>query len=165
MRKDTALPVMVGTVVRAALESTNRIEPKSGISSPNFVQLPLRKNGRAAPMNPPVFTSILFCITALTLVSCGSDGPGAIWVDPGKFTLYHCDDDFSRRLKELTARENELRGLIDKANESAAGAVIGSIAYRSDYDAVLAEEKLLQRKATEKKCGFTTEYQSDQIVR
>jgi hypothetical protein len=124
----------------------------------------MRKNGRAAPMNPPVFTSILFCITALTVASCGSDGPDTIWVDPGKFMLYHCDD-FSRRLKELTARENELRGLIDKANESAAGAVIGSIAYRSDYDAVLAEEKLLQRKATEKKCGFTTEYQSDQIVR
>jgi hypothetical protein len=32
--------------------------------------------------------------------------------------------------------------------------VIGSFAYRSDYDAVLAEEKLLQRNAAEKNCGL-----------
>ena len=47
-------------------------------------------------------------------------------------------------------RENELRGLIEKANESSGGAVIGSLAYRSDYESVLAEEKLLQRTAAEK---------------
>jgi hypothetical protein len=115
-------------------------------------------------MTPPAFTSILFCVAALTVASCGSDGPDTMWVDPGKFTFYHCDA-LSRRSKELTARESELRGLIEKANESAAGAVIGSIAYRGDYEAVIAEEKLLQRKAVENKCSFTTEYQSDQIVR
>jgi hypothetical protein len=115
-------------------------------------------------MNPPVFTFILFCIASLAVASCGSDGPGTMRVDPGRFTFYHCDA-LSRRSKELTARESELRALIEKANESAAGAVIGSIAYRSDYEAVIAEEKLLQRKAAENKCSFTTEYQSDQIVR
>jgi hypothetical protein len=73
-----------------------------------------------------------FCI-ALTAVGSGSDDPG-IWVDPAKFTLYHCED-LSRRLKELTTRESELRALIEKANESTGGAVIGSVAYRSDYEA------------------------------
>ena len=53
----------------------------------------------------------------LTLGACGlSDGPGAIWVDPGKFAFYHCED-LARRWKELVEREKELRGLIEKANE------------------------------------------------
>jgi hypothetical protein len=112
-----------------------------------------------------IYTTGLFCIAAaLTVASCADDGPGSISVAPGKFTFYHCND-FSRRLKELTARENELRGLIEKANDSAAGAVIGSIAYRSDYEAVLSEEKLLRRTAGEKNCSFTTDYHSDQIIR
>jgi hypothetical protein len=117
-----------------------------------------------ARMTTSVLSIVLFCIAALIVGSCASNDPGAIWVDPGKFTFYHCDD-LARRSKDLAAREVELRSLIEKANESTAGAVIGSIAYRSDYEAVLSEEKLLQRKATEKKCSFTTDYQSDQIIR
>jgi hypothetical protein len=65
----------------------------------------------------------------------------------------------------LVARENELRGLIEKANETSAGAVIGSISYRSDYDAVLVEKKLLQSVAADKKCAFAQDYQSDHMIR
>jgi hypothetical protein len=61
----------------------------------------------------------------------GSDGPGAIWIDPVSLLFYRCDH-LAQRWKDLIARENELRGLFEKANESAAGAVIGSVAYRSD---------------------------------
>ena len=82
--------------------------------------------------------SFLFTPAALIVTGCGSDGPGAIWVDPGKYTFYKCDD-LARRWKALITREDELRGLIEKANESAAGAVIGSVAYRSDYEVVLSE--------------------------
>jgi len=93
-----------------------------------------------------------------------SDGAGALFVDPGRYTLYHCDDLAARR-KVLITRENELRGLIERAGESPSGAVIGSLAYRSDYDAVLAEEKLLQRNAAEKNCSFASPLQSDQTIR
>jgi hypothetical protein len=65
----------------------------------------------------------------------------------------------------LITREDELRGLIEKANESTAGAVIGSVAYRSDYEAVLTEEKMVQRTAADKKCSFMADYQSDHIIR
>ena len=43
--------------------------------------------------------------------------------------------------------------------------MIGSFAYRSDYDSVLAEEKLLQRNAAEKNCSFASPLQSDQTIR
>jgi len=116
------------------------------------------------PLACKVYSAILLTLAAFIVASCGSDGPGAIWVDPGKFTFFRCDD-LARRWKELLLREDELRGLIDKANESAAGAVIGSVAYRSDYEAVLTEEKMVQRTAVEKKCSFMTNYQSDHIIR
>ena len=108
--------------------------------------------------------SFLFTPAGLIVTGCGTDDPGAIWVDPGKYTFYKCDD-LARRWKVLITREDELRGLIEKANDSAAGAVIGSIAYRSDYEAVLSEEKLLQRTAADKKCSFMADYQSDHIIR
>ena len=105
-----------------------------------------------------------FAVLALTGCGLSTDGAGALFVDPGRYTLYHCDDLAARR-KILIARENELRGLIERAGESTGGAVIGSFAYRSDYDAVLAEEKLVQRNAAEKNCSFASPLQSDQTIR
>ena len=101
----------------------------------------------------------------LALSGCGlSDGAGALFVDPGRYTLYRCDDLAAQR-KLLIARENELRGLIERAGETPGGAVVGSFAYRSDYDTVLAQEKLLQRNAAEKNCSFASPLQSDQTIR
>src|SRR5215471_4851786 len=107
----------------------------------------------------------LSSLALCALTGCGmSDGAGALFVDPGRYTLYRCEDLAARR-QVLATRENELRGLIEKASESAAGSVIGSLAYRSEYDSVLAEEKLLQRKASEKNCSFAVPSQSDQTLR
>ncbi len=52
------------------------------------------------------------------LAGCGmSDGPGSLLVDPGRYSAYHCND-LAARWKILVAREKDLRGLMDKANES-----------------------------------------------
>jgi hypothetical protein len=55
---------------------------------------------------------------------------------------------------------------MERAGESTGGAVVGSIAYRSDYDTVLAQEKLVQRQAAEKQCNFVspTQSQSDRPI-
>ena len=105
-----------------------------------------------------------FSRLSFPLAGCGSDGAGAIFIDPGRYTLYHCDELATRR-KALIAREAELRGLMERASESAAGSVIGSLAYRSEYDSVIAEQKLLQRNAREKNCSFALPLQSDQTLR
>jgi hypothetical protein len=108
---------------------------------------------------------VVLCAVLCGLAGCGmSDGAGALFVDPGRYTLYRCEDLVARR-KVLVAREAELRGLIEKASESTGGAVIGSLAYRSEYESVLTEQRLLQRKAEEKNCGFVAPSQSDQVLR
>lgn len=105
----------------------------------------------------------LLSLAAVALAGCGG-GAGAFLVDPGHYSAYHCNE-LAARWKVLVARENELRGLMDKASEGAGGTVIGSLAYRSDFETILTEERLVQRTAAEKNCGFTPDYQSDHTIR
>ena len=85
-------------------------------------------------------------------------------VDPGRYEAYHCND-LVTRWKQLSDRERDLRALMDKASQSGTGAMIGAVAYRSDYESVLTQERLVQRAAAEKKCELTTTFQSDQSIR
>lgn len=102
---------------------------------------------------------------AAGLAGCSAgDSPGALLVDPGRYSAYHCND-LATRKKELATREKELRELIERADQGTGGAVIGSLAYRPEYESVLSEEKLLQRTAAEKNCNPTQQFQSDQIIR
>jgi hypothetical protein len=105
------------------------------------------------------------CVAAVGLAGCSlSDGYGTLNVDPGRYAVYHCKDLIAQRAN-LARREQELRNLIDKANEGPAGGPIGAMAYRADYENVLTEEKLLLRTAAEKNCELVPTYQSDQTVR
>jgi hypothetical protein len=102
---------------------------------------------------------------ALALAGCGlGNGPGSWMVDPGRYEAFHCTD-LVTRWKLLSDREKELRALMDKASQSGTGAVIGAVAYRTDYETVLTEQKLVQREASEKKCELTATFQSDQSIR
>jgi hypothetical protein len=136
-------------------------------SSDDFAgQQPAGKPSSRHPA-PRAWASALVGFGVLALTGgCGSDGAGAMFVDPAHYSFYRCED-LATRSKALVAREAELRGLMEKAAESPGGSVVGSFAYRSDYDTVLAEEKLVQRNATEKNCSFVspTQFQSDQTIR
>ena len=103
-------------------------------------------------------------IVATALAGC-TNGAGSLLVDPGHYSAYHCND-LAAQWKVLVAREKELRDLMDRANQGGGGgAVIGSLAYRADYESVRSDEKLVQREAAEKNCNSTTQFQSDQAIR
>jgi hypothetical protein len=106
---------------------------------------------------------LLAGVTAAALAGC-TNGAGSLLVDPGRYSAYHCND-LAARWKVLVAREKELRDLMDRADQSSSGAVIGSLAYRSDYESVRSEESLLQREAAEKNCNPAAQFQSDQVIR
>ena len=102
-------------------------------------------------------------IVATALAGC-TNGAGSLLIDPGRYSAYHCND-LAAQWKVLVAREKELRDLMDRADQGGGGAVIGSLAYRTDYESVRSEEQLLQREAAEKNCNSTTQFQSDQAIR
>ncbi len=109
-------------------------------------------------------TSVAVLGAALAGCSMGGGGAGSLLVDPSVYSAYHCDD-LAKQWKVLVAREKELRALMQRAAQGTGGGVIGSLAYRPEYDSVLSEEKLLQRTAVEKKCAATPQFQSDQVIR
>ena len=107
---------------------------------------------------------LLAGIVAAALAGC-TKGAGSLLVDPGHYSAYHCND-LAAQWKVLVAREKELRDLMDRADQGGGGgAVIGSLAYRSDYESVRTDEQLVQHEAAEKNCNSTTQFQSDQAIR
>jgi len=119
-----------------------------------------------------VLQGCAFAAAALALAGCGGDGVGALMVDPAHYEGARCNELVSQ-LSGLVSREAQLRNLMDKADESSGGAVIGTLTYRSDYVTVVEEEKVLKRTAAEKKCQLVaaaaaapkTAYSSDQAIR
>jgi hypothetical protein len=113
----------------------------------------------------PGLAVMLGVVAGVALGGCSTnDGAGSLLVDPSLYSAYHCDA-LATQWKVLVAREKELRALMERADQGTGGGVIGSLAYRPDYDSVLSEEKLLQRTAAEKKCTTTPQFQSDQVIR
>ena len=121
---------------------------------------------------PGSISRLLACIVVTaTLGACGldinpglSNGPGSLLVDPGMYSELHCKD-LVAQWTSLRSREQDLRRLQDKANEGTGGAFIGALSYRTDYEVVLSDEKILLHEAAEQHCELSHSYESDQNIR
>jgi len=92
------------------------------------------------------------CVAAAALAGCSlNDGVGPFIVDPGRYSAFHCKD-LVTRLAWLESRQKELRELMDRANDGGGGAVIGQLAYRTDYEKMVGDANVLRRTAAGKKC-------------
>jgi hypothetical protein len=107
---------------------------------------------------------VVLLLAMAALSGCGSDGVGGLLVDPARYSAYHCKE-LVAESKNLANRENQLRDLMDKASEGGGGSVMGALAYRSDYETVLEQQKLLKRTAAEQKCELVPTYSSDHTIR
>jgi hypothetical protein len=76
---------------------------------------------------------------AMLSTGCSMDVISTRFSDPAKYDLYECKQLVNER-NELEKRESELRGLIQKAHDGAAGPVIAEVAYGPDY--VTAREQM-----------------------
>jgi hypothetical protein len=90
---------------------------------------------------------------ACALAGCAANDGGQLLIDPGRYDVYKCDD-LAKRWKSVSTREKDLRELMARADQSGGGVVVGAVAYRADYEAVLSDEKLLQRTAAAKNCAL-----------
>lgn len=104
---------------------------------------------------------LLLAMAALS--GCGGDGVGSLLVDPARYSAYHCKELIAES-KNLANREKQLHDLMDKASEGGGGSVIGTLAYRSDYETVLEQQKLLKRAVAAQKCELVPAYNSDGTI-
>lgn len=114
---------------------------------------------------PAAAWRVMLLLAAASLAGCGiSDGAGALMVDPARYSGYHCKDMIAES-QSLANREKQLRDLMNKASEGGGGSIIGAMAYRTDYETVLEQQKLLRRAAAEQKCELLPSYNSDRTIR
>jgi hypothetical protein len=105
-------------------------------------------------------------IAAASLAGCASpaDNPFTIFADPGKYQYNNCEQIATQR-KYWSGREQELRMLMDKADQSAGGAVVNVLAYKADHVAAHEELKVIESTARAKNCDTPANWQSNSTVR
>ncbi|MEA2987459.1 MAG: hypothetical protein QOG83_170 [Alphaproteobacteria bacterium] len=93
----------------------------------------------------------------------GVDGL-VVFGDPGKYQYSTCEQ-LAAATKRLADREGELRTLIAKAEREAGGAIISTVAYRTDYVAVQEEQRVIEATARTKDCLTPSTWRSNTVIR
>ena len=90
---------------------------------------------------------------ATVIAGCSSiaDNGMTIFADPAKYQYSTCEG-LGRQRQTWTKKEQELRQLMDRAEQSAGGAVVNVLAYKGDHVAALEELQLIERAERVKNC-------------
>ena len=90
------------------------------------------------------------------------EGP-LIFSDAGKYQYHNCDQ-LAAAAKTQSAREQELKALIDKADEGFGGFLVSLMAYKADYVAVEEELRVIETTARNKHCVTHATWQSNAVI-
>ena len=91
---------------------------------------------------------------ALSGCASMSETVAPAFADPAKYELYDCKQLEGER-KSLAKRTDDLRGLMEKAETGAGGAVVSELAYRNDYIAVRGQAQLVEDAWRRNRCRET----------
>jgi hypothetical protein len=110
--------------------------------------------------------ALLLGAMAGTLAACssGSSTSFSIFAEPGKYAYYSCQQ-IAGQIKNWTQRQQELKSLMERADQSAGGAAVSLIAYRADYVAAGEELDQLRASAHDKKCDQDAAWGSSTVIR
>jgi hypothetical protein len=108
---------------------------------------------RTAPL-VALFVDGLLVGETLSACSPAVMRPVTVFVDPGKYQYYNCEQLAGQRT-HWTNRELELKLLMDKAEQGTGGTVVNVIAYQTDYVMAREELKVIDATARAKNCDAT----------
>jgi hypothetical protein len=107
-----------------------------------------------------VAAAVLLLCGLLSACSSAGMGPFTVFADPGKYQYHTCKQLAGPR-KRAMKREQELKLLMDKAEQSAGGTLVNVIAYKSDYIMAQEELKVIEATARAKNCDQSWPQQSE----
>jgi hypothetical protein len=102
--------------------------------------------------------------TVLAACSSGSENSMTFFVSPGKYQYHDCDQ-LAAAAKSVATYQKGLKTLIDKAEQGAAGAFVGTIAYKTDYLAATEDLRAIESTAREKDCLTSETWRSNTVIR
>jgi hypothetical protein len=107
--------------------------------------------------------TIILIAGALSACSTGNN-PLTVFADPAKYQYSTCEQIAGFR-KIWSTKEQELKLLMDKADQGAGGAVVNVLAYKGDYVAANEELQVLELAARAKNCENPASWTSNFAVR
>lgn len=90
---------------------------------------------------------------ALAGCSTNADQFGSAFVDPARYTLYDCQQ-LAAEYATVVERETELRGLMDRARQGAAGSLVAEAAYGTDYLTYHGRRQAIEEAARRDNCNL-----------
>jgi hypothetical protein len=99
------------------------------------------------------------------LAACASalENPFTVFADPGQYEFLNCEQLAAQRTARK-AREQELKLLMDKTEQSTGGAFVNLIAYKSDYVTAQEDLKVIEATARVKKCSTPENWHSNSAI-
>ena len=124
---------------------------------------------RQAPKQPPMRRAVVAAMAPLLaalLGGCGSMGAvmgDSVWITPNKYQFHNC-----KQLMDIETgnrkRTKDLEELMAKAAQSPGGAIVGTLAYRTEYQQRLGEKTVVENVIGEKRCRVDRDSVSAQSV-
>ena len=103
---------------------------------------------------------ILFGVAAC---SSSSKVDVMLFADPGKYEYHTCEQILVAG-NGVAAREMKLRELIQKAEQSAGGSLVSTVAYRGEYRTVVEELGVIDTVSRQKKCLTPPSWRSSTAI-
>jgi hypothetical protein len=86
-----------------------------------------------------------------------------LFADPGKYE-YHTCDQILKAGNAVADREAKLRELIQKAEQSAGGTLVSTVAYRGEHRTVVEELGVIDTVSRRKKCLTPPTWRSSTVI-
>ena len=86
-----------------------------------------------------------------------------LFADPGKYEYHNCAQILAAG-NGVAAREMKLRELIQKAEQSAGGSLVSTVAYRGEYRTVVEELGVIDTVSRQKKCLTPPSWRSSTAI-
>lgn len=102
-------------------------------------------------------------VSILAACSTAHDSAFTVFADPGKYQYYSCDQ-LAVQSKSWTQREEELRALMNKAEQGVGGAVVNLLAYKADHVAATEELRLIEVAMRGKNCNAPPNWGSSSAI-
>jgi hypothetical protein len=118
------------------------------IAAEGFMLNFIPKRMRAKMMRATLLALVAFGVAAC---STSSNVDVMLFADPGKYE-YHTCDQILKAGHAVADREVKLRELIHKAEQSAGGSVVSTVAYRGEYRTVVEELAVIDTVSRRKNC-------------
>jgi hypothetical protein len=92
---------------------------------------------------------------ALLMSGCAQSDLFSPYAAPGKYDFLDCPS-IANQFKGQTAREQQLRELMSRAQEGSGGSIVNAVVYQDDFNTVRANIRQLRKAAEEKHCPADT---------